>query len=159
MAILEEVVYGAACRSIDQQEREFNDLRSRAATMFATAGAIVGLFASPVFGPSIHGHGALHVAGLVVAALATALTFLAGGYQLWPPPKTLRFRLDVPVIYEGLVADREAEAVYYAELAATVSRQVAANYRPIVAMRTATIAGLAGLAVEVAGLALATLVH
>jgi hypothetical protein len=99
------IVYELALRSLDQQERELAELRSRTNTVIAAAA----LIASFLGAATIREHNGLSA----LTILALAVLVMTGGlslYVLWP--RELRFAIDARATYTDLypLLDDPAEA-------------------------------------------------
>lgn len=105
MADVPTLVYELALRSLDQQERELSELRSRINTMIAAAA----LIASFLGAAAIREHAGLNA----LAIIALVVLVVTGGlslYVLWP--RELRFAFDARATYNELypLSERTAEA-------------------------------------------------
>jgi hypothetical protein len=100
MADVPTLVYELALRSLDQQERELSELRSRTNTVIAAAAVI----ASFLGAAAIREHDGL----TALAFLALAVLVITGGlslYVLWP--RELRFAFDARRTYGELYPLRD----------------------------------------------------
>jgi hypothetical protein len=99
------IVYELALRSLDQQERELAELRSRTNTVIAAAALIASFLGAATIREN-SGLGALTILALVVLVIT-------GGLSLWVLwPRELRFAIDARATYEDLypLLDDPAEA-------------------------------------------------
>jgi hypothetical protein len=101
---LEELVYSAAQRALDQQSTALSDLRTRTSTLVAAA-----TLSASFLGAAAIGRGAPAWA-VVLAMAAFLLTGAFAGWVLWPAPVV--FALDADRVHEELDPDREDPAAY-----------------------------------------------
>lgn len=147
-----ERIYDLALRSLDEQERQLQDLRGRLAPVVAAGGLGITLLARPVFERS-------HPEGLW--EVTTAVVGLAGaGGSFWRSP-TCFARGRSPIDAEATLdaardADLLAEANEFDEAMARALAERRVGNAPIVGrfQRAFTIA-LSGLLIELAGLSAA----
>jgi hypothetical protein len=101
---LEELVYSAAQRALDQQSTALSDLRTRTSTLIAAA-----TLSASFLGAAAIGRGAPAWA-VVLAMAAFLLTGAFAGWVLWPA--RVSFVIDVDRVFEELDPDREDPAAY-----------------------------------------------
>jgi hypothetical protein len=106
---LEELVYSAAQRALDQQSTALSDLRTRTSTLVAAA-----TLSASFLGAAAIGRGAPAWA-VVLAMVAFLLTGAFAGGVLWPA--RVLFAVDADRIEEELVPYREDPASYLLEAA------------------------------------------
>jgi len=106
---LEELVYSAAQRALDQQSTALSDLRTRTSTLVAAA-----TLSASFLGAAAIGRGAPAWA-VVLAMAAFLLTGAFAGWVLWPA--RVLFALDADRVEEELVPYREDPASYLLEAA------------------------------------------
>jgi len=106
---LEELVYSAAQRALDQQSTALSDLRTRTSTLVAAA-----TLSASFLGAAAIGRGA--PAWAVVLAMAAFLSTGAfAGWVLWPAPVV--FALGADRVHGNLDPYREDPAAYLLEAA------------------------------------------
>jgi hypothetical protein len=101
---LEELVYSAAQRALDQQSTALSDLRTRTSTLVAAA-----TLSASFLGAAAIGRGAPAWA-VVLAMAAFLLTGAFAGAVLWPAQ--VSFAVNADRLYDALSSDREAPEVY-----------------------------------------------
>ena len=101
---LEELIYSAAQRALDQQSTALSDLRTRTSTLVAAA-----TLSASFLGAAAIGHSAPAWAA-VLAMAAFLLTGAFAGGVLWPA--RVLFAVDVDRVQEELSPYREDPAVY-----------------------------------------------
>jgi hypothetical protein len=106
---LEELIYSAAQRALDQQSTALSDLRTRTSTLVAAA-----TLSASFLGAAAIGRGAPAWA-VVLAMVAFLLTGAFAGGVLWPA--RVLFAVDADRIEEELVPYREDPASYLLETA------------------------------------------
>ena len=106
---LEELVYSAAQRALDQQSTALSDLRTRTNTLVAAA-----TLSASFLGAAAISHGAPAWA-VVVAMAAFLLTGVFAGWVLWPA--RVSFAVDIDRMYDELAPSRGDPAVYLIEAA------------------------------------------
>jgi hypothetical protein len=102
--MLEELVYSAAQRALDQQSTALSDLRTRTSTLVAAATLSASFLGAAAIGRSAPAWAA------VLAMAAFLLTGAFAGGVLWPAPVV--FALDADHVQEELSPFREDPAVY-----------------------------------------------
>jgi hypothetical protein len=102
--MLEELVYSAAQRALDQQSTALSDLRTRTSTLVAAA-----TLSASFLGAAAIGHGAPAWAA-VLAMTAFLLTGTFAGWVLWPA--RVSFAVDIDLMDEKLYPDWEDPAAY-----------------------------------------------
>ncbi len=106
---LEELVYSAAQRALDQQSTALSDLRTRTSTLVAAA-----TLSASFLGAAAIGHSAPAWA-VVLAMAAFLLTGTFAGWVLWPA--RVSFAVDIDRMYDELAPSRGDPAVYLIEAA------------------------------------------
>jgi hypothetical protein len=106
---LEELVYSAAQRALDQQSTALSDLRARTSTLVAAA-----TLSASFLGAAAIGRGA-PVWVVVLAMVSFLLTGVFAGGVLWPAQ--VSFAVDADRMYEDFFLDREETEVYLLEAA------------------------------------------
>ncbi len=107
--MLEELVYSAAQRALDQQSTALSDLRTRTSTLVAAA-----TLSASFLGAAAIGRGApTWAVGLAMAAFLFSGTF--AGAVLWRA--RVSFAIDADRVQEELVPYREDPAAYLLEAA------------------------------------------
>jgi hypothetical protein len=101
---LEELVYSAAQRALDQQSTALSDLRTRTSTLIAAA-----TLSASFLGAAAIGHGAPAWA-TILAMAAFLLTGALAGWVLWPAQ--VSFVVDADRVEKELAAYREDPAAY-----------------------------------------------
>jgi hypothetical protein len=102
--MLEELVYSAAQRALDQQSTALSDLRTRTSTLVAAA-----TLSASFLGAAAIGRGA--PAWAVVLAMAAFLSTGAfAGWVLWPA--RVSFVVDIDRMYDELAPSQKDPAVY-----------------------------------------------
>jgi hypothetical protein len=102
--MLEELVYSAAQRALDQQSTALSDLRTRTSTLVAAA-----TLSASFLGAAAIGHGA--PAGAVILAMVWfLLTGALAGWVLWRAQ--VSFAIDADRVQEELFPYREDPAAY-----------------------------------------------
>jgi hypothetical protein len=107
--MLEELVYSAAQRALDQQSTALSDLRTRTSTLIAAATLSASFLGAAAIGRNAP------VWAAVLAMAAFLLTGAFAGGVLWPAPVV--FALDADHVYEKLYPHREAPDAYLLEAA------------------------------------------
>jgi hypothetical protein len=107
--MLEELVYSAAQRSLDQQSTALSDLRTRTSTLVAAA-----TLSASFLGAAAIGRGAPAWA-VVLAMAAFLLTGAFAGWVLWPA--RVLFAVDADRMYEELCPYRGDPEAYLLEAA------------------------------------------
>jgi hypothetical protein len=107
--MLEELVYSAAQRALDQQSTALSDLRTRTSTLIAAA-----TLSASFLGAAAIGHGAPPWAA-VLAMAAFLLTGVFAGWVLWPA--RVLFAINADRVHEELDPYREDPATYLLEAA------------------------------------------
>jgi hypothetical protein len=107
--MLEELVYSAAQRALDQQSTALSDLRTRTSTLVAAA-----TLSASFLGAAAIGRGAPAWA-VVLAMVAFLSTGAFAGWVLWPA--RVLFALDADRLEEELSPYREEPAAYLLEAA------------------------------------------
>ena len=106
---LEELVYSAAQRALDQQSTSLSDLRNRTSTLVAAA-----TLSASFLGAAAIGRGA-PVWTVILAMAAFLSTGAFAGWVLWPA--RVLFALDADRVEEELFPYREDPAAYLLEAA------------------------------------------
>jgi hypothetical protein len=101
---LEELVYSAAQRALDQQSTALSDLRTRTSTLVAAA-----TLSASFLGAAAIGHGA-PAGAVVLAMVAFLLTGALAGWVLWPA--RVSFAVDIDRMYDELAPSRKDPAIY-----------------------------------------------
>jgi cytochrome c-type biogenesis protein CcmH/NrfG len=94
---LAQVIYEQAQKSLEQQERQVNELRQRTGTLLAAAA-----LSASFFGATALGRDGV-AAPVVLAGVALAVTVLSGLYVLYP--HELEFSADARRLYDYLAGD------------------------------------------------------
>lgn len=102
--MLEELVYSAAQRALDQQSTALSDLRTRTSTLVAAATLSASFLGAAAIGRNTPAWAA------VLAMAAFLLTGAFAGGVLWPA--RVSFALDADRVHEELDPDREDPEAY-----------------------------------------------
>jgi len=121
--MLEELVYSAAQRALDQQSTSLSDLRTRTSTLIAAA-----TLSASFLGAAAIGRGAPAWAA-VLAMAAFLLTGAFAGGVLWPA--RVLFALDADRVEEELSPYRQSPAAYLLEAAHGLHNAYLENERVI----------------------------
>jgi hypothetical protein len=147
-------IYDLALRSLDEQERQLGDLRSRVAPVVAAAGLGITLLARPAFAGS-HPHGMWEVTAASVGLVGAATLVLASGHLLRSRP--LAFSVDAIAALD-VARDEDAldDGHKFDEAMARALAERRAGNAPIVdGLHSAFTIALSGLIVELVGLGVA----
>jgi hypothetical protein len=106
---LEELVYTAAQRALDQQSTALSDLRTRTSTLVAAATLSASFLGAAAIGRNAP------VWAVVLAMAAFLLTGVLAGWVLWPAQ--VLFALDADEMHETLYPHREHPKTYLLEAA------------------------------------------
>jgi hypothetical protein len=109
MAALEELLYAAALRALEQQERQVADLRSRTGTLLAAAALSASFFGATAIDRA--GLSVPVLLGTIALVLATALCLMVLA------PVRLSFDVDVPSLHEAFEAFVEDQRLIQFEIA------------------------------------------
>jgi hypothetical protein len=149
-----ETFYDLAIRSLEEQEREVNSLRTRTGTLVAAAAVAATLLSSAVF-VDTHPEGALEWIATGVGLAALAVVLLASVYLL--RSHDLTFTVDAAAVYEDAeragALDDDVEGLHIG-LTYGLSSMQADNSVIVGNLKTAFAIALAALVIEVLGLGL-----
>lgn len=125
-AMLEELVYSAAQRALDQQSKALSDLRTRTSTLVAAATLSASFLGAAAIGRNAP------VLAVVLAMAAFLLTGAFAGGVLWPA--RVSFAVDADRVEKELSPYREDPAAYLLR-AAHGLRDVSRNNHEVIERR------------------------